>query len=70
MCLTGAVVACSSLTQEIASLSSFTVMTNIFVTEFAEFTKKFRKNSNSVARSAVLCVPTGTETLEITKMIS
>ena len=35
MCLAGAVVASWSLTQEVAGLSPFTVMTNIFVTEFA-----------------------------------
>ena len=28
-----------------AGLSPFTVMTNIFVTEFAEFSETFRKNS-------------------------
>ena len=37
MCLAGAVVACWSLTQVIASSSPFTVMPNIFVTELAEF---------------------------------
>ena len=36
MCLTGAVVASWSLTQEVAGSSPFTVMTNIFVTEFSE----------------------------------
>ena len=41
-CLAGAVVACWSLTQEVAGSSPFTVMTNIFVTEFIE---TFRKNS-------------------------
>ena len=35
-CLAGALVACRSLTQEMASSSPFTVMTNIFVTEFVE----------------------------------
>ena len=39
MCLAGAVVASWSLTQEVAGL------TNIFVTEFAEFSETFRKNS-------------------------
>ena len=34
--LAGAVVACWSLTQEVAGLNPFTVMTNIFVTEFTE----------------------------------
>ena len=37
MCLAGAVVASWSLTQEVAGLSPFTVMTNIFVTKFSEF---------------------------------
>ena len=37
LCLAGTVVASWSLTQEVASLSPFTVMTNIFVTEFSEF---------------------------------
>ena len=35
MCLAGAVVACWSLTQEMASSSPFAVMTNIFVTEYS-----------------------------------
>ena len=35
MCLAGSVVASWSITQEVAGLSHFTVMTNIFVTEFA-----------------------------------
>ena len=39
MCLAGAVVASWSPTQEVAGLSPFTVMTNIFVTEFAEFSE-------------------------------
>ena len=39
MCLAGALVASWSLTQEVAGLSLFTVMTNIFVTEFAEFSE-------------------------------
>ena len=43
MCLAGAVVASWSLTQEVADSSPFTVMTNIFVTEFAE---TLRKNPN------------------------
>ena len=41
MCLAGAVVASWSLKQEVAGLSHFTVMTNIFVTGFAEFTEHF-----------------------------
>ena len=36
MCLAGAVAASLSITQEVAGSSSFTVMTNIFVTEFSE----------------------------------
>ena len=35
MCLASAVVAPWSLTQEMAGLSPFTVITNIFVTEFS-----------------------------------
>ena len=45
MFLAGAVVAYWSLTQEVAGSSPFTVMTNIFVTEFAEFSETFRENS-------------------------
>ena len=36
MCLASAVAASWSLTQEVAGSSPFTVMTNIFVTEFSE----------------------------------
>ena len=36
VCLAGIEVASWSLTQEVAGLSPFTVMTNIFVTEFSE----------------------------------
>ena len=39
MCLSGTVVAFWSLTQEVAGLSPFTTMTNIFVNKFAEFSK-------------------------------
>ena len=39
MCLAGTVVASWSLTQEVAGSSPFTVMTNIFVTEFREFSE-------------------------------
>ena len=45
MCLAGTVVAYWSLTQEVAASSPFTVMTNMLVTEFAEFSETFRKNS-------------------------
>ena len=44
----GTVVASWSFTQEVAGLSPFTVMTNVFVTEFSE---TFRKNSNVNTRS-------------------
>ena len=37
ICLAGTVVASRSLTQEVAGSNPFTVMTNIFVTEFSEF---------------------------------
>ena len=37
MCLAGAKVASWSLTQEVTGLSPFSLMTNIFVTGFAEF---------------------------------
>ena len=40
MCLAGDVVASWSLTQEVAGLSPFTVMTNIFVSQFVEFSEK------------------------------
>ena len=45
MCLAGTVVASRSLTQEVAGSSLFTVMTNIFVTEFSKFNETFKKNS-------------------------
>ena len=37
MCLVGDMVASWSLTQEVVGYSPFTVMTNLFITEFAEF---------------------------------
>ena len=43
MCLASAVVASWSLTQEVAG---FTVIVNIFATEFADFSETFRKNCN------------------------
>ena len=46
MRLAGGVVASWSLTQEVAGSNPFTVMTNSFVTEFAEFNETFRKKSN------------------------
>ena len=46
MCLAGTVVASWSLSQEVTGSNPFTVMTNIFVTEFTEFrVKTFRKNT-------------------------
>ena len=39
MCLSGTVVACWSLTQEATGSSPFTVIRNIFVTEFSEFSE-------------------------------
>ena len=39
VCLAGAVEASWSLTQEVPGSNPFTVMTNIFVTEFAEFSE-------------------------------
>ena len=39
MCLASDVVASWSLRQEVAGSSLFTVMTNIFVTEFSEFSE-------------------------------
>ena len=48
ICLAGTVVASWSLTQEMSGLSPFTVLTNIFVTEFREFRETFGKNSNEL----------------------
>ena len=39
MCLAGTVVASWSVTQDVTGLSPFTIMTNIFVSEFSEFSK-------------------------------
>ena len=44
MCIAGTLVSWS-LTQEVAGWSSFTVMTNIFVTEFSELSETFRENT-------------------------
>ena len=46
MCNTGAVVTSWPLTQGMTGSRPFTVMTNNFVTEFAEVSESFRKNSN------------------------
>ena len=53
VCLAGAMIAAWSLTQEVTGLNPFTVMTNIFVIEFSEFSDTFRKNSID---SRFLCV--------------
>ena len=39
MCLAGTVVVSWSLTQDLVGSNPFTVMTNIFVTEFAELSE-------------------------------
>ena len=39
MCLVGTVIASLSLTQDVAGWSPLTVMTNIFVNEFTEFSE-------------------------------
>ena len=54
MCLTGAVVAFWFLTKEMVSSSPFTVMTNIFVTEFAEFSETF--NKKHLGRTLIHCL--------------
>ena len=46
MCFAGAVVACWSLTQEVAGSSPFTVMGNFLSLNSANSVKTFRKNSN------------------------
>ena len=51
MCLTGAVVASWSLTQQVRGSSPFTVITNIFVIEFTEF----RENSNELKLNNLGC---------------
>ena len=45
MCLAGTMIASWSLTQEVARSNPFTVMTDIFVTEFRKFSETFRQNS-------------------------
>ena len=46
MCPAGTLVASWSPTKEVAGSSTFTVMTNTFVTEFAEFSETFKKDSS------------------------
>ena len=49
MCLADAVVSSWSLTQEVVGSSPFTVLTSILVTKLAEFSERFRKNSNGLS---------------------
>ena len=46
MCLAGTVVASLSLTQEMAGSNPFTIMTNMFVTEFSEFKENIQGTIN------------------------
>ena len=46
MCLAGTVVASWYLTQEVASSNPVTVMTNIFVAEFIEFSENIQGKLN------------------------
>ena len=54
MCIAGTVAASWPLVQEVAGSSPLTVMTNIFVTEFAEFSETFRKNSIVPSRRKIV----------------
>ena len=51
MCLTGAVVASFSVTQQVGGSRPFNVITNIFVIEFTEF----RENSNELKLNNLEC---------------
>ena len=53
MCLAGAVAASWSLTQHMAGSNPFTMMTNIFVTEFSE---TFRENTNIIGSDSRECI--------------
>ena len=44
MCFAGTVVAFWFFTQEVAGSNPFTVMRNIFVTEFSDFSEALREN--------------------------
>ena len=55
MCLAGIVVAYWSLTHEAAGFSTFTVMTNIFVTEISEFSKNCNRFLFSHSRLSLHC---------------
>ena len=48
MYMSGAVVASWSLTHEVAGSSPFSVMTNIFVTEIAEFSENIWEKLNDI----------------------
>ena len=48
MCLAGTVIVSWFLTQEVASSSPFTVMSNICVFEFAELSENIRENSDKL----------------------
>ena len=65
--LAGTVVACWSLTQEVAGSSPFSVMTNIFVTEFSEYSETFRKNSSVLFIFISVTTTSSTITLATTK---
>ena len=67
MCLSGTVVVPWSLTQELAGSSHFTVMTNIFVTEFSEFNKTFKRNSSVIFIFISVTTVSSTITLTTTK---
>ena len=67
MCLSGTVVVPWSFTQEVAGSSHFTVMTNIFVTEFSEFSKTFKRNSSVIFIFISVTTVSSTITLTTTK---
>ena len=54
MCLADPVAASWSLTQEVAGVNPFTVMTNIFVTEFSQFKGKNLGKTEMLYHSANL----------------
>ena len=58
---------CVLLAQEVAGSSPFNVMTNIFVTEFSEFSETFRKNSSFIFIFISVTTTSSTITLATTK---
>ena len=56
MCLAGPVVASWSLIQEVAGSNPLTVMTNIFVTEFTDFSENILKPCTSVKQSVLIAI--------------